>query len=454
MEPGDAFRRFAGEPGLVFFDSGGAGGERSRYSYLCIDPFRVLLVRDGIVTIDGGIVEGDAFSVLARELGREELGRMCHSPQTPRHSLRGDLEILGSAPPFRGGAAGFIGYDMGAALDRAPRAPGALAGIPDMQFGFYDTVLAFDHDARAVWLLAPPGAGRDAILARLAEATPPFPPPQSLSWDMLVSRDVHVQRVQRVRDFIAAGDIYQANIAAWFEAARPDGLSAPAVYMALRAASPAPFGAYVDCGGGCAVLSASPERFVRLTPSGDIETRPIKGTRPRGADAAEDAALATELLSSAKDRAENLMIVDLLRNDIARVADRVTVPSLYALESFAHVHHLVSTVRGRLGAGLDAVDLLRASFPGGSVTGAPKLRAMAIIAALEGRARGPYCGAAAWIGFDGGMDSNILIRTMTVARDRVVAQAGGGIVADSDPAAEWDEVLVKILPLLRATGTL
>jgi para-aminobenzoate synthetase component 1 len=435
MDPGDAFRRFAGEPGLVFFDSGGAPGERSRYSYLCLDPFRMLLVQDGIVSIDGDAVDDDAFSVLARELARHATA--------PR---------LG-APPFRAGATGFIGYDMGAALDRAPRAPGAFAGIPDMQFGFYHTVLAFDHTARTVWLFAPAGAPRDAILARLARDAPWVPPPHPLSWRIAVPRDVHVERVQLARDFIAAGDIYQANIAASFEAARPVGLCPTALFLAVRAASPAPFGAYVDCGDECAVLSASPERFIRLTPSGDIETRPIKGTRKRGADAADDAVLAAELLSSAKDRAENLMIVDLLRNDIARVADRVTVPSLHALESFAHVHHLVSTVRGRLVPGFGAVDLLRATFPGGSVTGAPKLRAMAIIAELEGRARGPYCGAAAWIGFDGAMDSNILIRTLTVARDRVVAQAGGGIVADSDPAAEWDEVLVKILPLLRATGT-
>jgi para-aminobenzoate synthetase component 1 len=230
-------------------------------------------------------------------------------------------------------------------------------------------------------------------------------------------------------------------------------MSAAALYLALRAANPAPFSAYIDAGDGCAVLSVSPERFFRVAANGEVETRPIKGTRPRGADAAQDAAQRAALLSSAKDRAENLMIVDLLRNDLSRVADGVEVASLCALESFAHVHHLVSSVRARMRPGLGPVDVLRAAFPGGSVTGVPKMRAMDIIADLEGVARGPYCGSAAWIGFDGAMDSNILIRSLTVARDRVVARAGGGIVADSDPAAEWEEALVKIMPLLRATGT-
>ena len=375
----------------------------------------------------------------------------------------GTLDALGSAlarhaavegpVPFCGGAAGFIGYEIGASLDRAPRAPGGLAGIPDMLFGFYDCVLAFDHAARRVWLFGASQARRNAVLARLARPAD-VPPPPRLAWRECVSRQTHLARVREVKRAIAAGDIYQANIAARFEAARPAGLDPAALYLALRAENQAPFSAYIGCGNGCAILSASPERFVRMDAAGAIETQPIKGTRPRGSDAAQDAALAAALLASGKDRAENLMIVDLLRNDIARVARDVTVPELCALRSFAHVHHLVSTVRGQIMPGLGPIDLLRAAFPGGSITGAPKLRAMAIIAEQEGVARGPYCGSAAWIGFDGAMDSNILIRTLTVAADRVVAQAGGGIVADSDPAEEWDEVLVKIMPLLRSLGAL
>ena len=341
---------------------------------------------------------------------------------------------------------------MGASIDRAERAPGALPGIPDMLFGFYDTVFTFDHAAHEATLTAPSERRAAAALARLANP-PGLPAPPSLHWHAATARETHMDRVEKTLRYIAAGDIYQANIAATFEAARPKDLDPATLYLKLRAKSPAPFGAYIDCGHGCAILSASPERFIHLHENGAIETRPIKGTRPRSADPQADAALAADLQSSAKDRAENLMIVDLLRNDLARAATGVTVPELFALESFAHVHHLVSTIRATLKPGLGAVDLLRAAFPGGSITGAPKLRAMDIIAELERHARGPYCGSAAWLGFDGAMDSNILIRTITVAADRIVAQAGGGIVADSDPQAEWEEVLVKIMPLLHATGT-
>ncbi len=322
-----------------------------------------------------------------------------------------------------------------------------------MLFGFYDCVLAFDHAAQRVWLFGASRARREAVRARLAQPVD-LPPLPLLAWRACVSRDRHMARVRAVLRAIAAGDIYQANIALRFEAARPEGLHAAALYLALRAQNPSPFGAFIGCGGGCAVASASPERFLRMDGHGEIVAEPIKGTRPRGADAARDAALAADLRASAKDRTENLMIVDLLRNDIARVAREVTVPSLCDLRSFAHVHHLVSTVRGRILPGRGAIDLLRAAFPGGSITGAPKLRAMQIIAEQEGRARGPYCGSAMWIGFDGAMDSNILIRTLTVAADCVVAQAGGGIVADSDPAEEWEEAMVKIMPLLRAVGAL
>jgi para-aminobenzoate synthetase component 1 len=435
MSPVDAFRRLADAPGLVFLDSGGQAGDQSRFSYVCLDPFSTLRVRNGAVLVDGRHVDGDAFTVLACELARH------------RH-LAGR-----NAVPFSGGAAGFIGYDMGATLEPVARAPGALAGIPDMLFGFFDTVLAFDHDSRALFLFAPDSARQDAVLARLSRGFVLAESAPVLAWRAMVSRGTHMDRVRQALRLIEAGDIYQANIAAAFEAARPDGMSAAALYLALRAANPAPFSAYIDAGDGCAVLSVSPERFFRVAANGEVETRPIKGTRPRGADAAQDAAQRAALLSSAKDRAENLMIVDLLRNDLSRVADGVEVASLCALESFAHVHHLVSSVRARMRPGLGPVDVLRAAFPGGSVTGVPKMRAMDIIADLEGVARGPYCGSAAWIGFDGAMDSNILIRSLTVARDRVVARAGGGIVADSDPAAEWEEALVKIMPLLRATGT-
>jgi para-aminobenzoate synthetase component 1 len=426
IDPLVAFLCFAGDPFVTFLDSRGTAGARSRFSYLCVDPFQVLT--------------DISFDALASEMARWRFA------------------WPGAPVPFAGGAVGFFGYEAGAALERVPRAPGGFAGVPDMQFGFFDIVFAWDHVAGRMWLLCAFGDQRaraEAALARLRGGGVGGMVPR-LKWRAVVSREVHLGRVGRVLEYIRAGDIYQANMTVPFVAARPNGVRAADIFVALRAANPAPFSAFIGCGGGCAVASVSPERFLRLDTAGRIETRPIKGTRPRGRTPAEDAAEAASLVASAKDRAENLMIVDLLRNDISRVAvpGSVVVPTLHALESFASVHHLVSVVEGLLRPGFSAVDLLRAAFPGGSITGAPKIRAMQVIAELEGLARGPYCGAAAWLGFDGAMDSSILIRTVTVAADRVVAQAGGGIVADSDPAAEWEELMVKVRPLLGALGSL
>jgi para-aminobenzoate synthetase component 1 len=230
----------------------------------------------------------------------------------------------------------------------------------------------------------------------------------------------------------------------------PPGLDAWGLYRRLRARNPAPFAAYLDTG-EAQIVSASPERFLELR-GRRVETRPIKGTRPRGASPEEDRRLGKELSASGKDRAENVMIVDLLRNDLSRVCrdHSVLTPEICALESFATVHHLVSTVTGELRPGLDAVDLLRATFPGGSITGAPKIRAMEIIAELEPTRRGPYCGAIGWLGADGWMDTSITIRTFAIKDGQVAFQAGGGIVADSEPAAEYEEALAKARALIEA----
>jgi para-aminobenzoate synthetase component 1 len=258
--------------------------------------------------------------------------------------------------------------------------------------------------------------------------------------------------IRRAIEYIYAGDVFQVNLAQRF-VGRFDRRADPfALYRRLRALNPAPYAAFLRPDAESAVVSASPECFLRLTAEGHVATWPIKGTCPRGTTPEEDAALAAALQRSDKDRAENLMIVDLLRNDLSRVCaiGSVETIKLFALESFATVHHLVSEVRGDLMPGTGAVDLLRATFPGGSITGAPKIRAMEIIGELEPVRRGPYCGAVAWLGFDGAMEASIVIRTLTVAGDRVAAQAGGGIVADSDPAREYAETLDKIGPLLRA----
>ncbi|MGB8842851.1 MAG: aminodeoxychorismate synthase component I, partial [Aliidongia sp.] len=283
--------------------------------------------------------------------------------------------------------------------------------------------------------------------APLPTATPSSP----VGWTAEIDPLDYQARIARLLEYIRAGEIYQANFTARHLMPRPPG-SAADLYRSLRRSSPAPFAAYLACGPDLAVASASPERFLSVDRSGHIETRPIKGTRPRGRDPQEDARLAAELAASGKDRAENLMIADLMRNDIGRVATigSVAVPSLSAVETFPAVHHLVSVVEASLRPGASLIDLLRATFPGGSITGAPKRRAMALIDEVEVARRGPYCGSIVWLGFDGAMDSSIIIRTLTITPDLVIAQAGGGIVFESDPAAEYEEMMVKIRPLLRA----
>jgi len=266
------------------------------------------------------------------------------------------------------------------------------------------------------------------------------------------TRPKYEQAVKRVIEYILDGDIFQANIAMRFNVALPENFKRFDYYRRLRSINPAPFAAFFELG-EFAIASSSPERFMRLA-GNRIEARPIKGTRPRGINPAEDAALAKALCESEKDRAENIMIVDLLRNDLSRVCEdgSVDVPALCALESFASVHHLVSTVTGTLRPGLGAVDVLRAAFPGGSITGAPKIRAMQIISEIEPHARGAYCGAIGYIGFDGAMDMNIAIRTVVLEKQRAVFHAGGGIVADSVPASEYAECYDKARALLTALG--
>ena len=263
------------------------------------------------------------------------------------------------------------------------------------------------------------------------------------------SREAYLEAVERVREYIFAGDIFQANLSQRLEAP----LDEPAweLYKRLRAINPAPFAAYIETG-EATIMSASPERFLRVSTDRTVETRPIKGTSPRGIGPEHDAALGQALIESEKDRAENLMIVDLLRNDLSRVCvpGTVRVPELFLLENYPTVHHLVSTVVGVLPPKADAVDLLQASFPGGSITGAPKVRAMEIIAELEPSRRGVYCGSIGYLSVTGALDTNIVIRTYLALERRVYFSVGGGIVADSDPTAEYEETLTKARALIAA----
>jgi para-aminobenzoate synthetase component 1 len=434
-------------PRPAFLDSSLTDTRGGRYSFFTADPFLTVRSRGRRVELTGPagrvVVEEDPWRVLQLLLRRYTLDRVA------------------GLPPFLGGAVGYFGYDLGRTLERLP-ATAADEGLPDLDVGLYDWALAADHLSGESWIFATglPTGEAAAARARVAEiqerlyATPNSPSDAAiLEAPRLRSnfrRADYLRAVERAREYIAAGDIFQVNLSHRLEG-EWEGAAWP-LYERLRAASPVSYGAHLDLG-DVKILSASPERFLKLD-GRRIETRPIKGTRPRGATSDEDHALGAELLASEKDRAENLMIVDLLRNDIGKVSciGSVGVPKLFDLERHASVWHLVSTVCGELRPGLDAVDLLKACFPGGSVTGCPKIRAMEIIEELEPVRRGVYCGAIGYLSFTGDMDTNIAIRTLVLRDGRIDLQVGGAVTYDSDPESEYDETLAKGRALLVALG--
>jgi len=434
-----AAARLRALPGLAVLDSAMRHDALGRLSVVAADPFARFRFRDGQATLDGRSVPGGPFEAL----------RACLAP----YRLPAD-----PARSFPGGAIGYIAYDCGACLERVTP-PARRAGLTDdIALDFYDTVLALDHAAGTATLLStgfpetepgPRAARAEARLAAFADllrdAPAPEPAPDcgTLAWRSNFTRQAYERAVETVRDYIRAGDIYQANIAQRFTADLPAGFDPFALYRRLRETNPATFGAYQEFE-GLTVASSSPERFVRLD-GRHVETRPIKGTAKRLPDPAEDRAAAEGLAASAKDRAENVMIVDLLRNDLSRVCEpgSVAVPVLCGLETYAGVHHLVSVVTGTLRDGLDGLDLLVKTFPGGSITGAPKIRAMDIISEIEGDAREIYCGAIGRIGFDGDLDTSIAIRTVFMDDREAVLQAGGGVTLLSEPGPEYDETLAK-----------
>jgi para-aminobenzoate synthetase component 1 len=420
--------------GVCAFLSGG-GGHRARWSYVLARPERFLRI--------AGEDRSDLFGRLTDFLG-------------PR------LPLDPEGPPFQGGLAGLAAYEMGDRIE--PLNAGRHAdGWPDLAVGSYPSLLAFDHQQRQVLAIGR-GETRDQARGRALEAAgdlefsagPLFPDRLSTGSILATPGDAYERDVAEVVSRIHSGEIFQANIARVWRGRLSEGARPIDLLGRLAGDSPAPFAGWLNLG-DLALVSNSPERFVTLDAARDsrIETRPIKGTRRRGATPAEDMALVAELRASGKDQAENLMIVDLMRNDLARVSPpgAVRTPELFAVESFVNVHHLVSTVTARLSPGLTAIDLLRAAFPPGSVTGAPKVQAMKVIQQLE-PPRGPYCGSLFWAGFDGSLDSSVLIRTAAFARQgegwRWEARAGAGLVAESDPREERLETEAKIGALLNA----
>ena len=448
-DPWDVARKLAHLPHLLFLDSAEQHPERGRYSYVMADP---IAVTESVAVAASLLPSPHILSPHVLDPSQVEVEPYPH-------------DAINGLPPFQGGIAGLMGYGINRELERiAPNRYDEFS-VPDLVQCRYDWVVAFDHQAGRAWLVSRSQSSlrdvRDALrrdapttfpapeTPRSVLETPHLPLPGFPSVTSNFSRDGYLAAVRRAIEYTHAGDCFQVNLS--------QRLLAPLtehpleLYGRLRKTNPAPFACYFDAG-DFQIVSASPERFLQVSPGGEVVTKPIKGTRPRGKTPEEDAANVRDLIASPKDRAENVMIVDLLRNDLGRVCEygSVTVPKVCEVESYRDVHHLVSEVRGKLRPGMTPFDLLRAAFPGGSVTGAPKVRAMEIIAELEPTARGPYCGSVGFVGFDGSMDTSILIRTFTAGRGWLQFPVGGGIVADSDPEREYEETLHKAAGLLRA----
>ena len=448
-------------PRLAWLDSALPHPRRGRWSILAAGPRWTLSARGRrlrLASADGaGEFEGDPIAAAAAliEAGQRERAEA---------AARADPAARAPELPFAGGAIGYFGFELARHVERLPATTLDDVGAPDLAIGWYDAALVHDGREGRGWLCGTPGAVA-ALRGALRGATERPPPPVPPAWGRSgadaaprlapnLGREEYLARVEAARRYVAAGDIYQVNLSQRFRAPLP-AAGGFGVYRRLRRASPAPFAAYLDAPGGVEVLSSSPERL--LLADGDrLETRPIKGTRPRGRTAAGDARLAAELRASDKDAAEHVMIVDLERSDLGRIAEvgSVAVPEFARLESYAQVHHLASSVVARRRPGVGLAAILRAMLPGGSISGAPKIRALEIIDELEPTVRGVYTGAIGYVSAHGRCDLNVAIRTITVAGGCAYAHAGGAIVHDSDAEAEYRETLAKARGMARALGAL
>ena len=464
LTPPRAFERLKHLPNCCWLDSALAGDKQSRYSFLAADPIDVLTVERVVA---------------------DPLARLEHWIETFRSNT------IPGLPPFQGGIAGFMGYELGRCFERVPSARHNEFGLPLAKLGLYDVVLAWDHETEQGWIISqgfPESSSPQARLHRAkkrgrafqrllvsAELSPSLRSSSS-SEAMAPMHQFHAMAhgltapqfetrlgggwlgnfdssgfrdaVQRARDYIYAGDVFQVNLSQRLLC--PARCDSAMLYQRLRQVNAAPFAGYLDIG-SAQIISASPERFLQVKDRW-IETRPIKGTRRRSGDAIQDSTIAHELMNSQKDRSENMMIVDLLRNDLSRICeiDSLRVTQLCDVEAFPFVLHMVSSIRARWRLGSSVTELVAAVFPGGSITGAPKIRAMEIIAELEPTVRGPYCGSLGYISSDGSMDWNILIRTLTASRGWWQFQVGGGIVADSLPEQEEEETWTKAAGIVAA----
>jgi len=449
----ELFELIKDRPYSFFLDSGMDTQRLGRYSFLGSEPFLVMNSRGSEITFIRGqehkMQHGNPFDTIGKLLKLYKLD-YCPAPV-----------------PFVGGAVGYFSYDLCHFVEHLPSTAIDDLKLPECYFAFYDVIFAFDHLEGRAYLVAtgfPELEERQRLKRarmRLEEMKNWLYPGHSvievsqspeqneeITLKSNFTPEEYIKAVNRVREYIAAGDVFQVNLSQRFEA----DLEIPPyeLYKRLRRVNPAPFAIYLNFP-GVAIVSASPERFLKV--QGDlVETRPIKGTRPRGRDPVEDQRLAQELTHSIKDRAENVMIVDLERNDLGRVCryGTIKVTELAIMETFPTVFHLTSTIVGRLHRGKSNIDLLKATFPGGSITGAPKVRAMEIIDEIEPTKRSVYTGSIGYLSFNGDMDINIVIRTFLIKEGKAYFQVGGGIIYDSDPKAEYMETLDKAKALIRA----
>ena len=445
LEVNQLFSHIAHEEWAMLLDSANykqTFQDTNCFSYIVFSPFKTLTVKNGVLLEDNTQIN-DPFLLL-------------------KHYLQSfKMQKIAGLPPFQGGLAGYFAYDLCHYIEKIPFAHMDDMNFPDLAVAFYDIVISFDHVNKKSWVISTGLPEKDNLLRQQrakerleeiimwvqnsAKALPVDKPNNNFAAHISSNFNCegYINNVSCAKNYIHQGDIFEVNLSQRFKAKLPVHLTPYQLYQRLCHLNPAPFAAYINLG-EIVIASASPERFLSLK-DGMVVTRPIKGTAPRGQNAEDDRKLGDDLFNSIKDRAENVMIVDLMRNDLSRVCekDSVEVTTLCGLESYPTVHHLVSVIKGKLKNHMDVIDLLKATLPGGSITGAPKIRAMEIIAELEPNRRGPYCGSIGFISFSGDMDTSIIIRTYAIHRDVVTYQVGGAVVLDSDPMKEYQETLTK-----------
>ncbi len=445
----DLINLFSHKKDLMVLSSSMRMDDYGNYSFICFDSFASFSSKDNQHYWNNERVETQApFDFINKKLNHYKIKK------------------IDGLPPLQGGAVGYLGYEASHYLEELPKVADNIQ-LPDIYLNFYSTVISIDHASNRCWVIATGFPAKDeyervkkaqrdisTIKTRRLELGPTR---HSRRPDLLgqaptysnFTQESYINAVKQTKYYILDGDIFQANISQQFNTTRRANTNPLDLYYNLMKINPAPFSAFLNIADQGYIISASPERFIKLTDQ-RVETCPIKGTRKRSSNIEEDRRLAAELLASEKDQAENVMIVDLMRNDISKVCQSVHVEELCALKSFETVHHLVSKITGTLKDNLNAIDLIKATFPPGSVTGAPKIRAMQIISEIEQQTRGPYCGCLGYFSFTGDIDTSVIIRTYFMNKDKLFFCAGGAIVLDSNPEDEYQESLTKVHALQKA----